>query len=112
MDAKSFVVVGGTSGIGLEITRRLAAKDYPVVVISRSADSVADLPGVTHLSVDVTRDAHRCGQVCRTEFRGWLTARVLFGCDRSTASRKPTSLPICRSISSVLSRPSKRACRD
>ena len=57
MDSASFVVVGGTSGIGLEITRRLAAKDYSVVVISRSADSWVDLPGVTLVSLDITRDA-------------------------------------------------------
>jgi NAD(P)-dependent dehydrogenase (short-subunit alcohol dehydrogenase family) len=57
MGSTSFVVVGGTSGIGLEITRRLAAKDYSVVVISRSADSWVDLPGVTLVSLDITRDA-------------------------------------------------------
>jgi NAD(P)-dependent dehydrogenase (short-subunit alcohol dehydrogenase family) len=56
MDSASFVVVGGTAGIGLEITRRLAAKERPVVVISRSAASVAELTGVTHVEVDVTRD--------------------------------------------------------
>ena len=56
MDSASFVVVGGSAGIGLEITRRLAAKGRPVVTFSRSAVSVADLPGVNHLEVDVTRD--------------------------------------------------------
>jgi len=56
MESASFVVVGGSAGIGLEITRRLAAKGCPVVVISRSAVSVADLPGVTHLEADVTQD--------------------------------------------------------
>ena len=63
MSTTSFVVVGGTSGIGLEITRRLAAKDCPVAVISRSAGSVADLPGVTHLPVDVTRDEIDAGSL-------------------------------------------------
>jgi 3-oxoacyl-[acyl-carrier protein] reductase len=57
MKLKSFVVVGGTSGIGLEITRRLAANDYSVVVVSRSADGWVDLPGATHVSLDITRDA-------------------------------------------------------
>ena len=63
MSPTSFVVVGGTSGIGLEITRRLVARDCPVVVISRSADSVAELPGVTHLQVDVTRDEIDAGSL-------------------------------------------------
>ena len=57
MGSASFVVVGGTSGIGLEITRRLAAKAFSVVVISRSANSLIDLPGVTYVSLDITRDA-------------------------------------------------------
>ena len=63
MSTTSFVVVGGTSGIGLEITRRLAAKNFPVVVISRSAGSVVELPGVTHLPVDVTRDEINAGSL-------------------------------------------------
>ena len=63
MSTTSFVVVGGTSGIGLEITRRLSAKNCPVVVISRSAGSVAELPGVTHLPVDVTRDEIDAGSL-------------------------------------------------
>ena len=63
MGTTSFVVVGGSSGIGLEITRRLVAKDYPVTVISRSAESMADLPGVTHLPVDVTRDDIAAGNL-------------------------------------------------
>ena len=57
MGSASFVVVGGTSGIGLEITRRLAAKAFSVVVVSRSANSLIDLPGVTYVSLDITRDA-------------------------------------------------------
>ena len=63
MSTTSFVVVGGTSGVGLEITHRMAAKDYPVVVISRSTGSVAELPGVTHLPVDVTRDEIDAGSL-------------------------------------------------
>lgn len=109
MGSKSFVVVGGTSGIGLEITRRMAAKAYSVVAISRSAGSVAKLPGVTHLPVDVT--GRRLMRVTfRTGFKVWLTVRVPFDCGPFTASRKTISLPTRRSISSVLSRPFKLAC--
>ncbi len=63
MGLASFVVVGGSSGIGLEITRRLAAKDLPVVVVSRSAGSLAELSGVTHLTADVTRDEIDAGDL-------------------------------------------------
>lgn len=57
MGSTSFVVVGGTSGIGLAVTRRLANKDHAVTVISRSAERLIDIPGVTHLPLDITRDA-------------------------------------------------------
>lgn len=56
MDNKSFVVVGGSSGIGLEITRLLAKKEHKVRVVSRSADSLVDLGDVTHLQKDITSD--------------------------------------------------------
>lgn len=56
MEDNSFVVVGGSSGIGLEITRRLAKKGHSVMAISRSADSLVDLGGVTHLLLDITTD--------------------------------------------------------
>jgi NAD(P)-dependent dehydrogenase (short-subunit alcohol dehydrogenase family) len=56
MDNKSFVVVGGSSGIGLEITRLLAKKEHKVKVVSRSADSLVDLGDVTHLQKDITSD--------------------------------------------------------
>jgi len=63
MGSASFVVVGGSSGIGLEVTRRLAAKKFSVMMISRSADSLADLSGVNHLTVDVTRDEIDAGSL-------------------------------------------------
>jgi NAD(P)-dependent dehydrogenase (short-subunit alcohol dehydrogenase family) len=56
MNSASFVVVGGTSGIGLDITGRLVKRGHSVTVISRSERAVAGLPGVSHLSVDITSD--------------------------------------------------------
>ena len=56
MGQASFVVVGGSSGIGLAITRRLVAKGDSVVVISRSAEGSEDLSRATHVSLDITRD--------------------------------------------------------
>jgi 3-oxoacyl-[acyl-carrier protein] reductase len=57
MDKQTFVVVGGSSGIGLDITRRLIDKYASVLVVSRSADSLAGLSGVTHLPLDISREA-------------------------------------------------------
>lgn len=63
MDHKSFVVVGGTSGIGLEITRQLADRDHSVVVISRSPESLSGLSGVTHVQSDITQDGFEGGSL-------------------------------------------------
>jgi NAD(P)-dependent dehydrogenase (short-subunit alcohol dehydrogenase family) len=56
MSDKNFVVVGGSSGIGFAITRRLAGSNHHVTVVSRSPDAVRDLEAVTHLPLDVTLD--------------------------------------------------------
>jgi NAD(P)-dependent dehydrogenase (short-subunit alcohol dehydrogenase family) len=56
MGSKSFVVVGGSSGIGLDITSRLVDGGHSVTVISRSEDGIAGLPGVDHIPLDITRD--------------------------------------------------------
>ena len=53
MDSKNFLVVGGSSGIGLEITRMLREKDNTVYVGSRSKEALAQLDGLHHLTVDV-----------------------------------------------------------
>jgi 3-oxoacyl-[acyl-carrier protein] reductase len=57
MRRKNFVVIGGSSGIGLEISRRLAARNHGVTVISRSGDNIDDLGDVSHLALDVVRDS-------------------------------------------------------
>ena len=56
MDSKNYIIVGGSAGIGLEITRQLAVGGHHLIVGSRSADSLGDIPNVTHITLDVTRD--------------------------------------------------------
>lgn len=56
MSNKSFVVVGGSKGIGLEITKTLSERGHQVLVLSRTADSIGGLSGVTHQTFDVTTD--------------------------------------------------------
>ena len=56
MEHASFVVVGGSSGIGFDITSRLVDRGFPVTVVSRSEGDTTGLPGVSHLSLDITRD--------------------------------------------------------
>jgi NAD(P)-dependent dehydrogenase (short-subunit alcohol dehydrogenase family) len=53
MDEKHFLIVGGSSGIGLEIVKALHEKGNEVYVGSRTNDQLADLSGVHHLPLDV-----------------------------------------------------------
>ncbi|MBO9556260.1 SDR family NAD(P)-dependent oxidoreductase [Cellulomonas sp.] len=53
LTSRTVLVVGGTSGIGLGLARRLAAAGSSVVVGGRSIDRVSDLPTVP---IDVTDD--------------------------------------------------------
>jgi len=56
MKKKTYVIVGGSSGIGLEMTRRLSAEGHQVVVASRTADKLEGLAGVTRIALDITAD--------------------------------------------------------
>ncbi|QEG41183.1 SDR family NAD(P)-dependent oxidoreductase [Roseimaritima ulvae] len=56
MSQKQYVVIGGSHGIGLGIVQRLLAGGAAVTVFSRTADQLADLLGVVHRPIDVTRD--------------------------------------------------------
>lgn len=57
MDAKNYLIVGGSSGIGLEIAKALHEKNNAVYVASRSNDALADLDGVHHLRLDVQAES-------------------------------------------------------
>lgn len=55
--SKNFVIVGGSKGIGLGIVKRLSERGDQVLVLSRSADAIAGMPGVQHSHWDATTDA-------------------------------------------------------
>ena len=57
MEKKSVFVVGGSSGIGLEIVKRLAANGHEVYVGSRSDRDLVNMADVHHLSLDVTAES-------------------------------------------------------
>jgi 3-oxoacyl-[acyl-carrier protein] reductase len=52
----TFVIAGGSSGIGLGLVAQLSQAGHQVIVVSRTADSLQGLPGVAHLPVDLTSD--------------------------------------------------------
>jgi NAD(P)-dependent dehydrogenase (short-subunit alcohol dehydrogenase family) len=45
--------VGGSSGIGLELVRILIGDRHEIYVGSRTADTLAEIPGVHHIPMDV-----------------------------------------------------------
>lgn len=51
---QNYLIVGGTSGIGLELVKRLSADGHSVTVISRKNENLDGLSNVTHLAKDVT----------------------------------------------------------
>ncbi len=56
MSEKNFVVVGGSKGIGLGITKGLISRGHRVTVLSRTAENISSLSNVTHHVFDVTTD--------------------------------------------------------
>ncbi len=57
MDTKNYLIVGGSSGIGLEIAIALQEKSHTVYVASRSNDALTDLDGVHYLRLDVQSES-------------------------------------------------------
>lgn len=56
MDKKNIFVVGGSSGIGWEIVKKLRGHQTEIFVGSRSSVLIDDFPEVHHLRLDVTED--------------------------------------------------------
>lgn len=54
--AKNYLIVGGSSGIGLELVKQLSEENHNIFVISRTAKALYKLPHVTHFQGDVTKD--------------------------------------------------------
>ena len=48
--------MGGSSGIGLELVKLLSDSGHEIYVGSRTADTLAEIPGVHHLPMDVTAE--------------------------------------------------------
>lgn len=53
---KNYLIAGGSSGIGLALVKKLSAEGHHVLVVSRTSDSLAGLPGVSHLPKDLLND--------------------------------------------------------
>ena len=56
MTTNNYVIIGGSSGIGYEITQRLSIQGHNIIVGSRTSETLSDLKGVRHFSFDVLND--------------------------------------------------------
>ena len=57
MEPQQYFIVGGSSGIGLEIVRALHREDHDLYVGSRSNEALAEWDGLHHLKLDVQADS-------------------------------------------------------
>jgi len=53
---KSYLIAGGSSGIGLSLTKKLADQGHTVYVASRTKEELNNIPNVYHIELDVTSD--------------------------------------------------------
>ncbi|MBE0639627.1 MAG: SDR family oxidoreductase [Bacteroidales bacterium] len=56
MEKKTFLIVGGSSGIGLELTKKLSVRGHQVFVYSRKGENLIGMENVHFRSLDVTDD--------------------------------------------------------
>ena len=59
---KTYLIVGGTSGIGLETTK-LLSKNNHVIVISREKKNIDGMPNVEFFSADITKPTENLPEV-------------------------------------------------
>ncbi len=56
MDNKNFLIVGGSSGIGLELVKSLLTEGHQVTVVSRTSDNLPAHANINHIKLDVVSD--------------------------------------------------------
>lgn len=57
MDKKNILIVGGSSGIGLELVKALSSHRHEIYVGSRTNNTLTEIPGVRHLALDITAES-------------------------------------------------------
>lgn len=56
MSQKNYLIVGGSSGIGLSLVQQLSRDSHHIFVLSRTGESLKEIDSVTHISADVLDD--------------------------------------------------------
>lgn len=54
--SKTFLVVGASSGIGLELVKKLSEEGNKVIALARNERSLSEIPNVKYISFDVQSD--------------------------------------------------------
>ena len=54
---KKYIFIGGSTGIGLEVAKRLLDKGAEIHVISRSRGDLPEMENLTHTALDVTEES-------------------------------------------------------
>jgi NAD(P)-dependent dehydrogenase (short-subunit alcohol dehydrogenase family) len=57
MEKKNIFIVGGSSGIGLELVKALSNVHHEIYVGSRTINTLTEIPGVHHLALDITAES-------------------------------------------------------
>ena len=52
----TYVIAGGSSGIGLGLVKKLSAEGHQTIVLSRTSENLQGIPGVAHLQVDLANE--------------------------------------------------------
>lgn len=53
MQGNNYIIVGGSSGIGLELVKIISGQGGNVTVFSRTGDSLEGMPNVSHVALDM-----------------------------------------------------------
>lgn len=56
MKNKNYVIVGGSSGIGLSLVKQLVSEGANVTVISRTSENLQNMTSIRHIPLDVVAD--------------------------------------------------------
>ena len=54
--SQSFIIMGGSSGIGFELVQKLSRAGHQVIALSRTLGRLSELTGIRHFSFDVTQN--------------------------------------------------------
>ena len=66
MDAQNIFIVGGNSGIGLELVKSLSGDQYEIYVGSRTNKGLTETAGIHHFELDVRAEALELGALPET----------------------------------------------